>query len=296
MVRLRRELDGIRLDRAVPPPPWALDPAASHAVTPSWATLVAELAHGRVLFCGRPDLDLALAAADAGAKVTVCDLNPGQARRFVARLTPAQAGAVQVVTKVYGSATFTPSAFDTVVLADHLHAYEAPEWVVHKLQRELKVDGVCLARLWVTGPLGELPEDAPVGAAPAPWQAKAWQTLARPLRAMTSGPTAPLWWRGPALEARDRGVRRLDASLPVQLQAIADKLHVEQVRVGSTVRAEATALGVGAHGPLSAASFRAAAAWSELADDEDRLRTAGRVVIVQARRALMVGGRALRFG
>ena len=81
-----------------------------------------------------------------------------------------------------------------------------------------------------------------------------------------------------------------------QLAAIRSRLHLEEVQIGSTLRAAALSWGAGAQVGPAALALRLAQALPELADDRDRTRTGPRAVWVQARRALMSGGKALTFG
>jgi len=303
MVRLRRELEGIHLDRSVPPPPWA-ERRLSDVISPSWLDAVRAIDGERVLFCGIVHVPLALSLARDGKWVTLSDLSPGDVRRISAALDPDVAGRVQLVAKPYGSATFSPSSFDTIILSDQLHAYDAPEWVLQKVKRELKVDGVLLARLHVAGPLPTLPDaPAPLGAASPSWAAANLSRTTPWLNRLVHSSGAPVWLSEAGLDAvQRRALWQADDDTPnhrdlgVQLDAITSRLHLEGVHIGSTLRAAALTWGAGAHAGPSALAVRIARGLPEFADQDDRARIGARAVWIQARRALMSGGKALTFG
>ena len=302
MVRLRREIEGIHLDRSVPPPPWATSNLTDRLVCPTWPDAVRALDGSRLLFCGIPDEALALERAAAGHWVTICDLVAADVRRISVSLTPDVASRVQLVAKPYGSATFSPSSFDAIVLSDQLHAYDAPAWVLQKVKRELKVDGVLLARLHVAGELGDLPDGVavPVGDPPAPWQTRAIARMTRLLAKLVRSPAAPLWLDPVGLDAVQRCALWSETSAAMslcgQLDAIASRLHVEEIHIGSTLRAATVLWAAGAQPPAAALALRVAERLPALADETDRTRHGARAVWVRARRALMTGGKALTFG
>lgn len=307
MVRLRREIEGIHLDRAVPPPAWAVWRRASDDICPHWLEAIRAIDGERLLFCGIPNESIAIAEAQAGKWVTLSDLGPADVRRISTQLDPDVAGRVQLVAKSYGASSFSPSSFDAIIFSDQLHAYDAPEWVLQKVKRELKVDGVLLVRLHVRGAIGDLGPDinAPVGEKPPAWAVTAVNGATPWLGRFVHSSGAPLWLADRGLDAVERRALWQQESteivdekslLNVQLDAIRSRLHIEDVQIGSTLRAAALAWGAGAQMGPAALALKLARMFPVLADDEDRQRTDARAVIVQARRALISGGKALTFG
>lgn len=151
MVRLKREIEGVRRHPGVPVPAYALTLGGSTGVLPWLDTWLVQQEPGRVLFAGAPRVELARSLARAGHWVTVCDLAEGEATALQARLTPAEAGRLTLIERDYGEAAFGPSSFDLVVLSDALHRYREPRWLIHKAHRELKIDGRLALRALVQG-------------------------------------------------------------------------------------------------------------------------------------------------
>src|SRR5688500_11541275 len=110
MVRLKREIEGVRPDRAVPSPPYALQPDVSACLLPWLDAQVLSREPGRVLLAGVPRADLAVSLARAGHWVTLCDLDEEAVARLHARLEPKVAGRLTLVDRSYGEAAFAPSS------------------------------------------------------------------------------------------------------------------------------------------------------------------------------------------
>lgn len=292
----------MRADRTQPPPPWADDERATSALTPSWDRALLDVDANRVLIAGLPRLDLAIALAAAGRFVTICDLDPDQVSAAHARLDAEVAGRIQLVPKSYGDAAFAPSSFELVVYCDTLHRWEEPQWVAHKLARELKVDSVLHARLWVHGALdvGETPivSDDTVGS----WRSAVKAPLQAGIRAALPGLSAPAaaWLLDAAgRDAVDRGAwqrawqPRLDAS--AQIEAIDSRLRIESIGLIAADRPAWAAIAAHGRGPLKDHALTHLATSLELAPAALRSARDARIVTLVARRALgdhrMVAGR-----
>ena len=294
MVRLRREIEGIRVDRAVPLPPWTDDERASSALTPAFDAEICAYDAQRVLLAGAPRLDLAIRLAETGRFVTICDLPSASIAAAHARLAPTVASHLQLVDKPYGQAAFAPSSYDLVVFCDALDIYDEPEWVAHKFARELKVDAILLARLWTVGPLPELDD----GIVTASTDAKAPPAWCLPLVRGVARPPWPAAALDPlGADAVDRGAWSLglqprhDAA--TQLDAIDSRLRVESIVETGGDRAALAAWAAHGRGPVGRlarhvleADAREAAA---LRSKDER-----RIVTLRARRAL--GDRRLMAG
>ncbi len=161
MVRLKREIDGVRRQSGVPVPAYALTQEGAIGALPWLDSWLLEQEPGRLLLAGAPRVELARSLARAGHWVTVCDLAEGEATALQARLTPAEAGRLTLVERDYGEAAFGPSSFDLVVLSDALHRYREPRWLIHKAHRELKIDGRLALRALVQGEIPQLPTRLP---------------------------------------------------------------------------------------------------------------------------------------
>ncbi len=320
MVRLRREIEGIRPSRATPPPPWVDDAAITAALTPAFDDEIVATDGRRVLIAGVPRLDLALRLCAGDRFVTVCDLTPAAAALAHASLPAEALGRLQFVSKSYGDAAFAPSSFDVVAYFETLHLWAEPEWVAHKLGRELKVDGRLFARLWTSG---DVPAAAtldsngpsafgrgggvfgagsaaapPVPSTPTPQDPPWHAPLLRWVRRLPEigRPEAAALLDAVGRDAVDRGALRLaltprlDAT--AQLGAIASRLRVEAVAVAPGGLGELATLAAHGRGPWRALASRAlgplAAGLAEVTAEDATLPSAseGRIVTVVARRAL----------
>lgn len=297
MVRLKREIDGIRIDRSVPEPAYTLHPRGPSAVLPGFARNIAELEGKRILVAGTPQLDLAIALAEAGHQVTLTDLLPRDVPDIHARLSQAALGRMNLVDRSYGETTFAPSAFDEVVLLDSLHAYPAAQWLVHKLHRELKIDGKLHARLFVRG---ALPQAALQGAPavvtraqePALGVGLAIAMAAEALGRRTAGAVVH---SRVGREAIDRGAhlprRSFAGEASAQLEAIASRLRVEEIQIGHSLRCRLAEQLFGLRPAVRALTLSVLGRLPELADAEDRQRELPRVISVVARKSLADMGR-----
>jgi len=294
MVRLKREIEGIRPNRAVPVPPYALQPDVSASVLPWLDTQVRSHEPGRVLLAGTPRPDLAVALARDGHWVTLSDLDDEAMARLHARLEPRIAGRLTLVNRSYGDASFAPSSFDLVVLSDALHMYLEPVWLVHKAARELKADGHFVARALVTGDLADcsdcgLPPSAAEGAHVSGLESAALQVLAQ-LEAALRGPAAALVANGRAREAVARGAHlqaeRFAPQVGAVTEAIGAVLSIEHVCVGHTLRLRLGDALYGVRSPLRRALFEALRRLPEQARAADRARKGPRLLGILARKAL----------
>jgi hypothetical protein len=287
MVLLRRELDGIHLDRAIPVPSYALAESLSSLVLPTLDRLLLDRCGERVLLAGALRLPLAITLAEGGHFVTICDLEPGQERAVHARLPVSAAGHITLLDKVYGQAGFAPSSFDTIVLYDRLHAYDRPAWLTHKIARELKVDGLLVARLLVRGRL-------PGAAQPAADGDDLPVRIGRVgVEALVRASRTRLAWLLLAEEAReaiDRGAHlasaRFAAPLEATVAAVGEHLHFEELLPGHSARLALIEGAWGARRAVAALMLRAADALPELAEGADAGRDAVRAVGLLARRGI----------
>lgn len=218
MVRLRREIDGVRRNYAVPELPWSRDPQWSAAALPVWSEVILEhcpQATGwplRVGLAGQLPTALLAAVLARGHLVTWVEPSPALRDTLLAGLPAESSGRLTVVNKDYGDAALSGSAFDLLVLADTLAGYAEPRWVLTKLARELKPGGIGLLRAVVRGPLpdttkGLTHHTSPAGAFSSVY-ADQWVAALR--QASAALPTAPALvqqalLRWPAREAADRG-------------------------------------------------------------------------------------------
>jgi 2-polyprenyl-3-methyl-5-hydroxy-6-metoxy-1,4-benzoquinol methylase len=217
MVRLRREIEGVRRNHAVPPPSYALDEEACGAVLPQLDRWLLERPVGRILLAGTPRRPLAEALARRGHWVTVADLDEVAVQQWHSTLAPGLAAQLTWMSRPYGDISFGPAVFDCIVLGDLLAGYRDPSWVLAKAVRELKPDGALAVRALVQGPVVV---DAPAGS-PATVPRWVGGALSRLVRTLQS-PLAPLFVDAAAREAIDRGAHLVAArfALPAtQLQA-----------------------------------------------------------------------------
>ena len=156
MVRLRREIEGVRRNWAVPVPGYARDAQTTAWVLPQLDRWLIQQAPGRTLLAGSVRRDLAEALARAGHFVTVADLDDDEIADWHAQLPAALAAQLTLVAKPYGEMAFGPASFDRIALFDALARYRQPQWVVAKAARELKPDATLAVREPVRQPLGEL--------------------------------------------------------------------------------------------------------------------------------------------
>ncbi len=235
MVRLRREIEGVRRNHAVPPPPYAGHAEASALILPALdAWLLAEPA-GRVLLAGCAPRILAEKLAAAEHWVTVTDLDENELRLWHAQLRPEVAAHLTLLARGYGDVAFGPASFDRIALFDTLVTYRNPSWVLNKVARELKPDGVLALREVVQGPL------------PAEWTAQGLLRLAPTPRVDTAR------WLRPALQPTVRAIHgraaRLLVDLPTQ-EALERGAHLDALRFA--LDADEVQAGVAAHLSLEA--------------------------------------------
>ena len=186
MVRLRREIEGIAINHALPIPAYALDLTASQLILPSLDERIDALEPGRILLAGVPTPDRARRLVGAGHRVTIADVASDEIASFNAQLGTDTAAKVTVMDKPYGESSFGPSSFDAVLLLDTLHRFAKPMWVAQKAFRELKFDGYLICRVWVHGPAPQDTATAGTNDSPLPdmlWDQASdlWRSKARRL-------------------------------------------------------------------------------------------------------------------
>lgn len=206
MVRLRREIEGVRRNHAVPLPGYALDEEATGLVLPQLDRWLLSRTPGRILLAGAPRQALAEELARRGHWVTVSDLDEDAVRTWHASLAPQIAAQLTWMTKAYGDISFGPAVFDCIVLTDALAGYCDPQWVVAKAVRELKPDGELALRAWIQGAIPSAWRDAPDPPPASRWIGALLPRTAHILRS----PFAAALVDATAQEAIDRGAH-LDA-------------------------------------------------------------------------------------
>lgn len=281
MVRLRREIDGVRRNAAVPEPSHAADPLATAWVLPALDRQLTACSEARVLLAGSERRDLALALAKAGNWVTVADLDAQAAQRWHGGLQPELAARLTLVARPYGEVTFAPASFDRVALFDTLGRYRQPSWVLHKAGRELKPEALLFVRERALASGRSQPAD--------PLQRAVGHGL-RGLRWAARTALAGALFNPSALEALDRGAHLTTSDVPT-IDAIRDlvaaTLPVDAVLTGHPQRLAAAELAFGASDPVREALALCARRLPETHDG-----SAGVVALgVVARRALKAGVR-----
>jgi len=146
-------VEGVRLNPAVPLPTYAACPEFAVAVLPDFERRVLAEEARRVLVCGAPRPDLIKRLAEAGRWVAVCDVDEVESARIDAAVGLQLRTQVNITARPYPDVSYQSSSFDAVVFLDALHRYTEPEWVLRKVQRECKVDGVVALRTPVRGPV-----------------------------------------------------------------------------------------------------------------------------------------------
>ncbi|MBI5608814.1 MAG: methyltransferase domain-containing protein [Deltaproteobacteria bacterium] len=244
MVRLRREIEGVRRNHAVPPPPHAGHALATALILPPLDAWLLAQPPGRVLLAGSAPRHLAEQLAGAEHWVSVTDLDEVELRAWHAELRPEVAAHLTLLPRGYGDVAFGPASFDRIALFDTLASYRNPAWVLNKVARELKPDGLLALREvvsgalpseWSTPPLVQAPPVAPrVGA--ERWLAPVLQPALPALHSRA----APWLVDGPTQEALDRGahLHALRFALPATEvhEGVAAHLALEQVWLGSAER------------------------------------------------------------
>ena len=285
MVRLRREIEGIGIDHGVPWPTYCLDNDASEQVLPAMDQWLDGEIGLRVLMAGTPRPELAIRLCEAGHQVTVTDLTPVQVQSLHADLNSAVLGRINLVAKSYGTSSFSASSFDAVLFNDLLHVHEKPKWLVNKMYRELKYDGVLLARLYADGEI-ETAEEGRADREVAAWTGHAIHLLER------LGHGLPSWLvlNAPGRDAVDRGAHLSKhahtISGQLQLAAITAHLQLEEVLYGHSMRCRTAALLFGLRSWLRTMVLSLLKTLPELADHRDSAQRGARVIAIRARKAL----------
>ena len=293
MVRLRREIEGVRPNRSIPLPSYSLDAQASSRVLPAFDRWLRSAEPGRVLLAGGVRADIAIDLASAGHWVTLSDLDEASLGRLHARLTPAQAGRLTLVDRAYGDAAFAPSSFDLIVLFDAMHTYFEPAWLVNKAARELKADALFAARLLVRGdlePLRGLAPALPVLDRARQTGEQAAQLVLPQLQTLLRSALAPALASERATEALERGAHlcadRFATDLDVVTRWFGTTLTPERAFAGHTLRLELADALFGLRGPAHRAISALLDRLPEMATQTDATQLAPRVVAVVARKRL----------
>lgn len=316
MVRLRREVEGVRRNHAVSAAPWAGDPLWSPAVLPAWGEALERLTPTaaewplRVGLAGAMPVQMVASTLQRGHLVTWVEADATRREALLGSLSAEQSGRLTIVAKDYGEAALAASAFDVVVLQDLLTCYHEPRWVLHKLARELKPGGSALVRL-VCRPAAALPQEAAVTAAPAQSPAAPLSLAVRALAPLLRADADPLdraprtvrplaeaaLWQFAAREAHQRGAHRVGhPEAPVLTDvwsAMAEVLHPTQVWIGHPQRLAAADMQWQARQPLQQALralVRHLPALGALPSDQPC------VVALQAERRLAGWQQAMRTG
>lgn len=293
MVRLRREIEGIRRNHAMPPPPYAGDDLASALILPAVPDWLATHSQGRTLLAGAVPRALAERLVRAGQWVTVADLDEDSLRRWHADLAPEVAAQLTLLARPYGEVSFGPASFDRIALLDALATYREPQWLLAKVVRELKPDAYFALREVLRGPL------------PPAWQRETPRKRGRranlakrvldPLGRAALGPLAPWLLGASALEAIDRGAHL--QSLRCALEAkevqslVAGILTEEELWLGTPARLHACSLLSDAKPTLRTAILELIKFIPEAGFDPSEPADAVRCVGLVARRALPGGVR-----
>lgn len=288
MVRLRREIEGVRRNHAAPRPAYALDEQASSAAMPPLDQWLLAQEPGRVALAGSPRRELAESLARAGHWVTVTDLEDEALRQWHADLSPEVASHLTLLARPYGDVTFGPASFDRVAIFDALAAYQEPSWIIHKASRELKPDGMLAVREPVRGPL---PEGwASLGRGYSATRLRALQKVLAAAPKLLSSPAGPWLLQAEALDALERGAHFAEGAFALPAsdlqEAIAAVLTLEQTWIGHSARLSACSLPWGAKPALRRAAVAMLRQMPVLADVLDAGLPAPRLVGLLARRSL----------
>jgi len=283
LVRLRREIDGVRRNAAVPEPAHAADAEASAWVLPTLDRQLTACQQARVLLAGSARRDLALQLTRADNWVTVADLDSDSAQRWHRDLPAELAARLTLVTRPYGEVTFAPASFDRVALFDMLGRYRQPAWVLHKASRELKPEALLFVR-----DRGRVAGRAD----PSDPLQRALERGMRGLRWTAQGPIGPLAFGPRALEAIDRGAHLTAAALADAdslRDLVAATLPIDEVLTGHPLRLACAELAFGASEFVRRALATCVHRLPEAHDGTAGLAAVG----IVARRALKAG---VRFG
>lgn len=248
MVRLRREIEGVRRNSAVPEPSYALDRRGTTWALPQLDRLLSDCSDSRVLLAGSLRRDLAQALAGRGNWVTVADLDDDRMAQWHAQLPADIAGRLTLVARPYGEMAFAPASFDRIALFDTLTRYRQPQWVLHKAQRELKPEALLFVREVVAAPMA-MPHQLPST------RTRALAATLAVVERLAHSAAATLVFDERALEAIDRGAhlhhRPLPLDQPQLLALIAEVLTVDRTIVGHPLRLQAAQLAFGARAQVA---------------------------------------------
>ena len=149
MVRLRREIEGLKRDHAKRPPIFLERPECRRLLDQLMTRDVKEVEWdkgGRVLLVS-PPIELARLLLGEASHVTIVE--PHGKRAIELREGLSDVADVRTLTiheKEYADISFERSAFDLIVSFDDLNGYFSPGNAVRKYGRELKVSGVFAGR------------------------------------------------------------------------------------------------------------------------------------------------------
>ncbi|GEM_PF-3060382 len=286
MVRLRREIEGIAVNAAVPDPAHSGDPDRGRLTLPALDAQLDHLDARRVLLAGVVHASTANRLAANGHMVTVADVGKAHIRQFHSQIDKAHGTKVSIVNKPYGDATFGPSSFDAIIHLDGLHRFTKPAWAVAKAYRELKFDGVIVVRALVNG-LPPRDVDVTTGATGAsPWATKAIERLKQLGRSRVAG----LFLDARGRDAVDRGAHLADRSFAIPwtdaVAALTEKMALQQHWAGHSQRLAAVSLLYGARQQLTPAIDEVIANTPRLADEVDLATGNERVVGIVVKKKL----------
>ncbi len=290
MVRLRREIEGLDIDHGIPWPTHCLDSDASEQVLPSMEQWLAGDIGPRVLMAGAPRPELAIALCEAGHQVTVTDLSPAQVKALHADLSAGVSGRINLVAKSYGTSSFSASSFDTVLFSDLLHVHEQPKWLVNKMYRELKFDGLLMARLYADGEIVTTPSTSTKQEQSHSRAGSSTRLLVNLLERLGLGMASWLVLNADGRDAVDRGAHlsplARTLSSDVQLAAITERLRVEEMLYGHSLRCRAASMVFGLRSWLRTLVLSLLRTIPEFANPNDAAGQGTRVIAVRARKAL----------
>jgi hypothetical protein len=290
MVRLRREIEGLDIDHGIPWPTHCLDRDASEQVLPSMDQWLTGDIGPRVLMAGAPRPHLAIALCEAGHQVTITDLAPEEVKALHASLSPGVSGRLNLVAKPYGTSSFSASSFDTVLFSDLLHVHEQPKWLLNKMYRELKFDGLLMARLYADGEIVAAPSTAENQEHSQPRAGSSTRLLVNLLERLGHGVASWIVLNADGRDAVERGAHlsphARTLSSDVQLATITERLRVEEMLYGHSLRCRAAGMVFGLRSWLRTLVLSLLHTIPELANPSDASGHGAQVIAIRARKAL----------
>ena len=153
MVRLRREIEGLKRDHSKRIPDYLQSQHFRTILDEMFADAIRQLdweKGGRVLAVS-PPLFLARELLKEASHLTIVESDSERASVLTKGLSDvADVRTLTIHEKVYSEISFERSAFDLILSLDDLNAYFSPGNAVRKYGRELKVSGVFFGRIVLT--------------------------------------------------------------------------------------------------------------------------------------------------